>query len=45
MYRIVHNERIAQAVLCEVNIVEPEEVVEVSATERGSDGFGSTGVK
>lgn len=40
---ISHGDRIAQAVICPVPDVEFEEVDELSETERGEKGFGSTG--
>ena len=42
---IDHGMRIAQLVLSKVERMDVEEVVEVSDTERGADGFGSTGDK
>jgi dUTP pyrophosphatase len=41
---IKHGDRIAQAVLNEVPQAEFEETDELEETERGSNGFGSTGV-
>jgi dUTP pyrophosphatase len=43
-YEIKYGERIAQAVICPVIQVELEEVVELETTERGANGFGSSGV-
>jgi len=43
-----HGDRIAQAVICQVQQMHTTELInteELSATERNSDGFGSTGVK
>ena len=37
-------DRIAQAVLCKVPTVQIVEVTELSSTERGNGGFGSTGL-
>ena len=42
---IENGERIAQMVVCPVVQASLEEVKELSDTERGSDGFGSTGTK
>ena len=43
---IVENgERIAQMVVCPVVQADLEEIEELADTERGSDGFGSTGTK
>ncbi len=43
---IIHpHDRIAQMVLAKYEKIEFEEVEELSATERGSGGFGSTGIK
>jgi len=43
---IVENrERIAQMVVCPIDQVQLEEVKELSKTDRGSGGFGSTGTK
>lgn len=42
---ILHGDRIAQAVLAPVIQGNFEEVTHVTETERGSGGFGSTGVK
>jgi len=41
---ISSGDRIAQAVICPVPAVEFEEVDELSDTERGEKGFGSTGI-
>lgn len=43
-FTVKHGDRIAQARLEPAPQVELVEVVELSATERGADGFGSTGV-
>ncbi len=42
---IENGERIAQMVVCPVVQASLEEVKELSDTQRGSDGFGSTGTK
>lgn len=42
-FPIAHGERIAQFVVSPVLRVAPIEVAELSATERGAGGFGSTG--
>ena len=42
---IENGDRIAQMVVCPVIQAELEEVTELSNTERGSGGFGSTGTK
>lgn len=44
-YTITQNERIAQIVITPIFTPEIEEVDELSDTERGSGGFGSTGKK
>lgn len=44
VYSIKKGERIAQLVLAPVTRCEPVEISEVSDTERGVGGFGSTGV-
>lgn len=44
-YTVMPNERIAQLVIMPVLLPEIEEVSELSQTERGSGGFGSTGSK
>lgn len=38
-------DRIAQAVICRTAAFEPVETIKVNETDRGSGGFGSTGVK
>ena len=43
-YRIKKGDRIAQLVLAPVSFAEPYEVQELSSTERGTGGFGSTGI-
>ncbi len=43
--KIEHGDRIAQLVLCPVEKMDIEVVEELSETERGSGGFGSTGIK
>jgi len=43
---VIHNgDRIAQMVFAQVEKVELENVDIVESTERGSGGFGSTGIK
>lgn len=42
-YVIKRGDRIAQAVLCPVAILDLEEVTVLDKTNRGADGFGSTG--
>jgi len=42
---VKNGERIAQMVVCPVDQANLDEVKELSDTERGSDGFGSTGNK
>lgn len=44
-YLIRKGDRIAQGVLCIVPLARFEEVAELDETERGSGGFGSSGVK
>jgi dUTP pyrophosphatase len=44
-FTISHGDRIAQGVLNKINIIEFEEVDLVNETERGNNGFGSTGIK
>ena len=41
---VTHGERIAQLVILPLPIFEPEWAEELSKTERGSGGYGSTGV-
>ncbi|MGB1217365.1 MAG: dUTP diphosphatase, partial [Saprospiraceae bacterium] len=41
---IVHGERVAQMVIAKYERAEWKEVEELSTTERGTGGFGSTGV-
>lgn len=43
-FRVRHGDRVAQLVICPVALPEVVEVEELSETERGKDGFGSTGV-
>ncbi len=43
-HTVRHGERIAQLVVCPVAYPELVEVEELTETERGADGFGSTGV-
>lgn len=42
-FKVAHGDRIAQAMLIPVPVVTLEEVEELSTTERGTGGFGSTG--
>jgi dUTP pyrophosphatase len=42
-YTVNRGDRIAQLVLCEVPRLSIQEVEELSSTERGEGGFGSTG--
>jgi dUTP pyrophosphatase len=42
---ITNGERIAQMVICPIEQVSIEEVKELSGTDRGTAGFGSTGTK
>ncbi len=44
IHTVRHGERIAQLVICPVAYPELVEVEELTETERGTDGFGSTGV-
>lgn len=44
-YSVTHGDRVAQAVFADVKRVTPLEVSELSPTERGAGGFGSTGTK
>lgn len=43
MYHIHKGDRIAQLVLSKLDFADPVEIMELSETNRGSDGFGSTG--
>ena len=43
-YTIYHGDRIAQMIVLPYLAVEFEEVLELSETDRGSRGFGSTGI-
>ena len=43
-YKVSKGDKIAQLVLAPVTFAEPYETQELSETERGSGGFGSTGV-
>jgi len=45
MFSVKNNERIAQMVVCPIKQVILEEVKELSDTNRGVGGFGSTGIK
>lgn len=42
-YVVKRGERIGQAVLCPVLILEPEEATDITTHDRGAAGFGSTG--
>ena len=42
---VEHGERIAQLVVMQYEREEVQEVKELSSTQRGSGGFGSTGVQ
>ena len=44
-FRVEHGDRIAQAMIVPIPRVTIEEVEDLSDTERGESGFGSTGVK
>jgi len=44
-FRVLKGDRIAQAVLAKYEVAELNEADELSKTERGEGGFGSTGVK
>ena len=44
-FEIQHGDRIAQAVLTKVSLIEWNEVLSLDETERGNGGFNSTGVK
>ena len=44
IFKVSKEQRIAQMVLCPVIKAEFEEVSELPSTERGKDGFGSTGI-
>ena len=44
-FTIKNSYRIAQMVICPVEQVGIEEVMDLSETDRGTDGFGSTGIK
>jgi dUTP pyrophosphatase len=43
-FKIQHGERIAQVIICRHETVTFEEVTEFSESERGTAGFGSTGI-
>ncbi len=43
--KINFNDRIAQLIIQKVNLIEWEVVDDLEASERGSGGFGHTGVK
>ena len=42
---IKNSDRVAQMVICPIEQVDIEEVMELSETDRGKGGFGSTGIK
>ena len=42
-YRVRHGDRIAQLVIAPLSLVDVAEVGQLPDTERGADGFGSTG--
>ena len=44
-FEIQHGDRIAQAILTKVSLIEWNEVLSLDETERGNGGFNSTGVK
>ena len=44
-FTVQNGERIAQMVVCPIEQVSVEEVKELSETDRGTSGFGSTGTK
>ena len=44
-FTVKNGERIAQMVVCPIEQVDIEEVRELSGTDRGAGGFGSTGIK
>ena len=44
-FSVKNGERIAQMVVCPIEQVSVEEVKELSETDRGTSGFGSTGTK
>ena len=44
-FTIKNGDRIAQMVVCPIEQVSMEEVKELSETDRGISGFGSTGTK
>ena len=44
-FTVKNGERIAQMVVCPIEQVSVEEVKELSETDRGTSGFGSTGTK
>ena len=44
-FTIKNSDRIAQMVICPIEQVSIEEVMELSETDRGTGGFGSTGIK
>ena len=43
VFEVSHGDRIAQAILAKVSLIEWNEVVELDNTDRGEGGFGSTG--
>jgi dUTP pyrophosphatase len=43
---VEEGDRLGQVILCRLEVIESEEgIVDVAATSRGADGFGSTGLK
>jgi dUTP pyrophosphatase len=44
-FTVKNGERIAQMVVCPIEQVSVDEVKELPETDRGKDGFGSTGIK
>lgn len=44
-FEVSKGDRLAQFVLNKVELMEVEEVIELSKTDRGSGGFGSTGIQ
>jgi dUTP pyrophosphatase len=44
-FTVKNGERIAQMVVCPIEQADIEEVKELSGTDRGAGGFGSTGIK
>ena len=44
-FEVKNGKRVAQMVVCPVEIAEIEEVKSLEGTDRGKGGFGSTGIK